>query len=99
MFRPKSQIAPRQRLRQEVLLQESGLAKNSSQTGSLPKVFVHFLISGFDCYVHRITLNGAETITNFRVVTGTDFLAGTGAVNAPTIDIRSGGNLNFTLSQ
>jgi hypothetical protein len=46
-----------------------------------------------------IQVNGAETITNFRAVTGTDFLAGTGAVNASTIDIRSGGNLNFNLSQ
>jgi hypothetical protein len=46
-----------------------------------------------------VQVNGAETITNFRAVTGTDFLAGTGAVNASTIDIRSGGNLNFNLSQ
>lgn len=46
-----------------------------------------------------VQVNGAENVTNFRSVTGGDFLAGTGAVNATTIDIRSGGNLNFTLSQ
>jgi FecR protein len=46
-----------------------------------------------------VQVNGAETVTNFRSVTGGDFLAGTGPVNASTIDIRSGGNLNFTLSQ
>jgi mannose-6-phosphate isomerase-like protein (cupin superfamily) len=46
-----------------------------------------------------VQINGAETVTNFRSVTGGDFLAGTGPVNASTIDIRSGGNLNFTLSQ
>ena len=46
-----------------------------------------------------VQVNGAETVTNFRSVTGGDFLAGAGPVNASTIDIRSGGNLNFTLSQ
>ncbi|MEA3093947.1 MAG: hypothetical protein QOJ04_5289, partial [Caballeronia sp.] len=46
-----------------------------------------------------VQVNGAEDVTNFRSVTGGDFLAGTGPVNASTIDIRSGGNLNFTLSR
>ncbi len=46
-----------------------------------------------------VQVNGAENVINFRVITGSDFLAGTGTVNAPTINISAQGNVNFTLSQ
>jgi FecR protein len=46
-----------------------------------------------------VQVNGGGTVTNFISVTGGDFLTGTGPLNASTINIRSGGNLNFSLSQ